>query len=217
MQWCLIMILLYISLKKNDFLPDLSFESLNTTFWREELLNRVRFNLSLCCFVYLVFIVISDKYFLSQNHRRIGAFELWCWRRLLRVPWAAKRSNQSILEEIGPEYSLEGLMIRNSNTLATWYEVLTYWKIPWCWERLKVGGEGDNRGWDGWLASPTQWTWVWASSRCWWWTGKPGLLQSTGLQRAGHNFATELNWNELIPRTQTLFTIFLWTFLSSVF
>ena len=142
MQWCLIMILLYISLKKNDFLPDLSFEFLNTTFWREKLLNRVRFNLSLRCFVYLVFIVISDKYFLSQNHRRIGAFELWCWRRLLRVPWAAKRSNQSILEEIGPEYSLEGLMM---NKKLQYFRHLI-WSIDLLENTLMLGKtEGERR------------------------------------------------------------------------
>ena len=84
----------------------------------------------------------------------------------------------------------------NSNTLPTWCEELTYLKIPWCWERLKAGGEGDDRGWDDWMASPTQWTWVWASSGSWWWTGKPGMLQSTGLQRTGHDWETELNWAE---------------------
>ena len=79
--------------------------------------------------------------------RRIDAFKLWCWRRLLRVPWTARRSNQSILREINPEYSLEELMWSwNSNTLATWCEELTHWKRPWCWERLKAGGEGDDRG-----------------------------------------------------------------------
>ena len=92
---------------------------------------------------------------------RIDAFEVWCWRRLLRVPWTARRSNQSILKEISSEYSLEGLCWSwNSNTLATWCEKWTHWKRPWCWERLKVGGEGDDRGWDGWMALPTQWTWV---------------------------------------------------------
>ena len=85
--------------------------------------------------------------------RRIDGFELWCWRRLLRVPWTARRSNQSILKEISPEYSLEGL----SNTLATRCEELTHWKRPWCWEGLGAGGEGDNRAWDGWMASRTQW------------------------------------------------------------
>ena len=81
----------------------------------------------------------------------------------------------------------------NSNTLATWCEELTHWKRPWCWERLRTGGEGDNWGWDGWMASPTWWTWVWASSRSWWWIGKPSMLQSMGSQRAGHDWATEVN------------------------
>ena len=76
----------------------------------------------------------------------------------------------------------------NSNTLATWCKELTPWKKPWCWERLEARGERDNRGWNGWMASPTWWTWVWASSRIWWWTGKPGMLQSMGLQRVGHNW-----------------------------
>ena len=110
---------------------------------------------------------------------RMDEFELWCWRRLLKVPWTERRSNQSILKEISPEYSLEGWCWSwSSNTLATWYEEPTHWKIPWCWERLKAGGEGDSRGWDGWMASPTRLTWVWASSRNWWWTGKPGMSQS---------------------------------------
>ena len=82
----------------------------------------------------------------------------------------------------------------SSNTLATWWEELTHWKRPWCWKRLKVGGEGDDRGWDGWLASLTQWTWVWASSGSWWWTGKPGMLQPIRLQRLGHDWASDLNW-----------------------
>ena len=89
--------------------------------------------------------------------QRIDAFELWCWRRLLKVPWTARRSNQSVLQEISPEYSLEGWSWI-SNTLATWCKELTLWKRLWCWERLKAGGEGDGRGWDGWMASLTQWT-----------------------------------------------------------
>ena len=83
----------------------------------------------------------------------------------------------------------------NSNTLATWCEELTHWKRPWYWERLKAEGEGDNRGCDGWLASPTQLTWVWASSRRRWWTGKPGMLQSMGSQRVGDDWVSELNWD----------------------
>ena len=82
----------------------------------------------------------------------------------------------------------------SSKTLATWCEKPTHWKRPWCWERLKAGEEGGNRGWDGWMASLTQWTWVWVNSRSWWWTGRPGVLQSMGLQRVRHDWVTELNW-----------------------
>ena len=74
---------------------------------------------------------------------------------------------------------------------------LTHWKRPWCWEGLGAGGEGDNREWDGWMASLTRWTWVWINSKSWWWTGRPGMLQFMGLQRVRHNWVTELNWNEL--------------------
>ena len=73
-------------------------------------------------------------------------------------------------------------------------EELTHLKRPWCWERLKPGEEGDNRGWDGWMVSPTQWTRVWVNSGSWWWTGRPGVLRFMGLQRVGHNWMTELNW-----------------------
>ena len=101
----------------------------------------------------------------KAEYRRIDAFQLWCWRRLLRVLWTAKRSNQSILKEINPECSLEAWCWNwNSNILATWCKELTHLKRPWCWERLRAGGEGDDRGWDGWMASPTQWTWVWVNS-----------------------------------------------------
>ena len=130
--------------------------------------------------------------------QRIDAFELWCWRRLLRVPWTARRSNQSILREtVLNIHWKDWCWSWNFNTLATWCEELTHWKRPWCWERVKAGGEGDDRGWDGWMVSPTQWTWVWVNSRNWWWTGRPGMLQSMGLQRIGHDWATELKWTEL--------------------
>ena len=82
----------------------------------------------------------------------------------------------------------------NSNTLATSCKELTHWKRPSCWEGLRAGGEGDNRGWDGWMASPTRCTWVWVNSRSWWWTGRPGVLRFMGSQIAGHDWATELNW-----------------------
>ena len=84
----------------------------------------------------------------------------------------------------------------NSNTLATWCEWLTHLKISRFWERMRVEGEGDDRGWDGWMASLTRWTWVWVNSGCWWWTGRPGMLRFMGSQRVGHNWATKLNWTE---------------------
>ena len=108
--------------------------------------------------------------------RRIEAFELWCWRRLLRIPWTARRFNLSILKEISPGCHWRDW---NSNTLATWCRELTHLKRPWRWERLRSGGEGDDRAWDVWMASPTQCTWVWVDSRSWWWTGRPGELWFT--------------------------------------
>ena len=124
---------------------------------------------------------------------RIGAFELWCWRRLLRVPWTARRSNRP--SDLSVHWQ-DWCWSWNSHTLATWCEELTHLKRPWCWERWKAGGEGDDRGWDGWMASPTRWTWVWVGSGSWWWTGMPGMLQSMGLQRTGHDWPTELNWTD---------------------
>ena len=136
----------------------------------------------------------------KAEHWRIDAFELWCWRRLLRVSWNARRSNQSILKETSPEYSLEGLMlklklqyfgylIRRTDSLEKTLML----------EGLKAGGEGDDRGWDGWMASLTQWRWVWACSWSWWWTGRPGVLQSMGLQSQ-----TQLSdWTEQILSTQS--------------
>ena len=129
------------------------------------------------------------------ERQRIDALELWCWRRLLRVPWTARRSNQSVLKEISPGCSLEGLMLK----LKLRYFgplMFTHWKRPWCWERLRAGGEGDDRGWDGWMASPTEWNWVWEDSGSWWCTGRPGMLQFMGSQRVRHDWATELNWKK---------------------
>ena len=133
----------------------------------------------------------------KAERRRIDAFELWCWRRLLRFPWTARRSNQSILKEISPGISLEGMMLKlKLQYFGRPCKEWTHWKRLWCWEGLGAGGEWDDRGWDGWMASPTLWTWVWVSSRSWWWTGRLGVLQFMGLQRVGHDGATELNWTE---------------------
>ena len=127
-------------------------------------------------------------YIKKVEQQRIDVFELWCLRRLLRVSWTARRSNQSILLEISPEYSLERLMLKlKFQYFGHLMRRADSLKRPWCWERLKAGGEGDDRGWDGWMASLTLWSWVWANSRSWWWTRKPGELQSTGSIRVRHN------------------------------
>ena len=131
----------------------------------------------------------------KAEHRRIDAFELWCWRRLLRVSWTARRSNQSILKEISLGCSLEGLMLK----LKLQYFSHLMRRAD-SFEKTLVLGKiegrkrGEDRGWDGWMASPTQRTWVWVSSGSWWWTGQPDVLQSMGLQRFGHDWVTELNW-----------------------
>ena len=129
---------------------------------------------------------------------RIDAFELWCWIKLLRVPWTARRSNNSILKDISPGCSLEGLMLklklqyfghlmRRAESLE---KTLMLGKI-------EVRRRGDDRGWDGWMASPTQWTWVWVDSSSWWWTGRPGVLWFMGSQRVGHDWVIELNWTHI--------------------
>ena len=132
----------------------------------------------------------------KTEHWKIDAFELCCWRKLLRVPWTARRSNQSILKEINPEYSLEGLMLK----LKLQYFGHLMQRVDSLEKTLMLGktkaeGKGDDRGWDGWMASLTQWTWVWASSRRWWRTRKPGVLQSMWSQRVGHNWVTEQQQN----------------------
>jgi len=142
---------------------------------------------------------------------------LRCWRRLLRVPWTARRSNQSILKEINPECSQEGLMLklqyfghlmRRANSLEN----------SWCWERQKAKGKEGGRGWDGWMASPTQWTWIWANSQRRRRTKEPGMLQSTGLPRVGRDLAMERRWRRWQMFTLPEFTGFsfkmqaLWAF-----
>ena len=132
----------------------------------------------------------------KAEHRRIDAFELWCWRRLLRGSWTARRSNQSILKEIRSEYSLEGLMLK----LKLNYFGHLMRRIDSLEKTLMLGkmkaGEGDDRGWDGWMASMTRWIWVWVNSGSWWWTGKPGMLWFMRSQSVGHDWATELIWTD---------------------
>ena len=121
-----------------------------------------------------------------------------CCRRLLRVPWIARRSNQSSLMEISP-----GLFIGRTDaepeTPILWPPHVKSWFIGirlWCWEGLAAAAEGDNRGWDGWMASQTRWTWVWVNSGSWWWTGRPVMLRFIRLQRVERDWATELNWTD---------------------
>ena len=151
-------------------------------------------------------VLSSQSYGFSSGHvwmwvldyKESWVLRNWCFwtvvlEKTLGCSWTERRSNQSILKGISPGCSLEGLMLK-LQYFATWCEELTHLKRPWFWERLRAGEEGDDRGWDGWMASRTQWTWVWVSSGSWWWTGKPGVLQSRGLQRVKHNWASELNW-----------------------
>ena len=130
---------------------------------------------------------------------QMDAFELWCWRRLFRVPWTARRSNQSTLKEISPEYSLEGLMLQ--------LKLQCFGHLMWrtdSFEKTLMLGKIDSRRRRGWQrirwsnGISTQWTWIWASSGSWWWTGEPGVLQSMGSQRVGHDWVTELNWTEYV-------------------
>ena len=142
----------------------------------------------------------------KAEHQRIDAFKLWCWRRLLRVPWTTRRSNQSILKEISPGCSLEGWMLRAKlQYFGHLMQRADYWKRPWCWEGLRAGGEGDYGGWAGWMASLNQWTWVWVDSGSWWWTGRPGVLQSMGSQ----SWTRLSNWTEQSWRRMQLWNCFL--------
>ena len=130
----------------------------------------------------------------KADHQRTDAFELWCWRRLLRVPWTARWSNQSILKETSPKCSFEGLMLKlRLQYFGHLMRRAEHLIRPWYWERLRAGGEGDNRRWDGWMAPLTRWIWVWVNSGSWWQIGRPGVLWSMGSQRVGHDWETELN------------------------
>ena len=129
---------------------------------------------------------------LEFQSQSTDAFKLWCWRRLLRVPWTARRSNQSILKDISREHSLEGLMLK----LKFQYSGHLMWRTDSFEKTLMLGKtegreEGDDRGWDGWMASPSQWTWVWANSGNLWWTGRPGVLG-----RKESDMTKRLNWTE---------------------
>ena len=146
--------------------------------------------------VFPVVIYGCDSWTLKKAERqRIVAFELWCWRRLL-VPWTAKSSNQFILKEISPGCSLEGLMLR----LKLQYFGHLMWRVDSLEKTLMLGGIGGRRSRGRqrmrWLDGITGWTWVWANSGSWWWTGRPGVLQFMGVARSRTQLSdwTELNW-----------------------
>ena len=130
----------------------------------------------------------------KAESQRIDAFELYGWRRLLGVPWIARRSNQSIQRKSVLHIHWNNWCWSwNSNTLATWCEELIPWKRSWFWVRLKAGGQWIDRVWESWMVSPTQWTWVWESSKSWWWSGKPTCCSPWGHKESD---TTEwLNWS----------------------
>ena len=138
--------------------------------------------------------LLSQKWNLLFKVSPIDAFELWCWRRLLRVPWTDCKE----IQPVHPKKDQSWVFIRRTDieakTPILWPPDAKSWLIwrLWCWERLRAEGEGDDRGWDGWMASPTQSTRVWVNSGSWWWTGRPGMLRFMGSHRVRHDWATEL-------------------------
>ena len=137
------------------------------------------------------------------NYKESWTLKNWCFwtlvlEKTLESPLDCKEI-QPVHSEWDQPWDFFGRTDAKAETLVLWpCEELTHWKRLWCWEGLGAGGEGDDRGWDGWMASLSQWTWVWVNSGNWWWTGRPGVLQFMGSQRVRHDWATELNWTELI-------------------
>ena len=137
------------------------------------------------------------------DHKESWKLKDWCfWTVVLETTLESPLDCKEVVHSEGDQpwdfFGRNDAKSWNSSTLATSCEELTHWKRLWCWEGLGAGGEGDDRGWDGWMASLSQWTWVWVNSRSWWWTGRPGVLRFMGSQIVGHDWATELNWTELI-------------------
>ena len=153
----------------------------------------------------------SDSWTVKKaEHQRIDAFELWCWRRFLRVPWTATRSNQSILKD--QSWVFIGRTDAEAETPILWPPHAKSWLIGKESDAGRDWGQeekGDDRGWDGWMSSPTRHTWVWVNSSSWWWTGRPGVLRFMRSQRVGHDWAIELNWTELILCRLYLFSQYL--------
>ena len=175
-------------------LQDLADSNLDSIFKSRDITLRTKVRL-VKAMVFPVVMYGCESWTVKKAERqRIYAFELWCWRRLLRDPWTARRSNQSILKEISPGCSLEGMMLK----LKLQYFGHLMQRVDSLEKTLMLGGIGDDRRWDGWMASPTRWTWVWVNSGSWWQTGRPGVLWFMGSQRVGHDWATELNWTKLV-------------------
>ena len=149
--------------------------------------------------VFPVFMYGCDSWTVKEaEHWRMDAFELWCWRRLLRVPWTARRSNQSILKEISPGISLEGMMLKPK---LQYFSHLMQ-SVDSLEKTLMLGGTGARRrsrrqSMRWWMASPPQWTWVWVNAGSWWWTRRRGMFQFMGSQRVRQDWEAELNWIEL--------------------
>ena len=168
--------------------------------------------------VFLVVMYRCESWTIKKPEcQKIDAFKLRCWRRLLRVPWTAWRSNQSILKEINPEYSLEGLILKLKLQRATWCEEPIQWKRPWCWGKLRAG-EGDNRGWDGWMISLPQWTWVEQTLGDNEGQGSLACCSPSG-GRDGYNSVTEQQQQtiSLYFTSVTLFLFFKWVHLYHIF
>ena len=129
---------------------------------------------------------------------RIDASVLWCWRKLESC--LACKNIQPVNSKGNQSWIFIGRTDAEAETPILWpphVKSWLNWKRPWCWEGLGAGEEGDDRGWDGWMASPTRWPWVWVISGSWWWTGRPGVLQFMGWQRVGHDWVTKLNWTDM--------------------
>ena len=150
---------------------------------------------------------------LSNQSYGVSSSHVWMWELDYKESWVPKnwcfwtvvlekilespldrKEIQPVHPKVNQYWIFIGRTVWSCSTLTTWCEEPTHWKRPWCWERLKAGGEGDDRGWDGWMASPTRQTWVWVNSGSWWWAGKLGMLQSMGSQRVRYDWVTELNW-----------------------
>ena len=166
----------------------------------------------------------SQSYGFSSSHVQMWELDYkeswtlknWCFWTVVLEKTLESPLDCKEIQPVHPEGNQSWIFIGRTDAeaetpifLATWCEELTQWKRPWCWERLKAGGEGHNRGWDGWMASPTQWTWVWVNSGSWWWTGRPSVLQSMELQRVRQDWVTELKWTPFFVVVQLLSPVWL--------